>query len=145
MKKYKHRLISSDYSFSESYVKIGTPLGVFEGKAAVDPEDWENGSASRFFGPRLAEYRAYIKYLKAIRHDLKIKMATTKHIYNMIRLTDIRNKVKIGKELEKITNEYNEVDEQIKNAKATEMKMIEGRTALVKSIQEKKAKTKRPN
>ena len=59
-----HKLIKSNYDkqCGMSYVKIETDIGVFEGYAFLDPEDKD--TESKFFGCRLANYRAEIKYLE---------------------------------------------------------------------------------
>lgn len=58
------KLIFSNYNEEDgiSYVKIQTNIGNFEGYAYLDPEDKEY--ASKFFGCKIAEYRAIIRYLK---------------------------------------------------------------------------------
>lgn len=58
------RLIFSNYDEEDgiSYVKIQTNIGHFEGYAYLNEEDKEY--ASKFFGCKIAEYRAIIEYLK---------------------------------------------------------------------------------
>ena len=58
----KYRILDSWEEDKNYFVKIQTPIGVFEGKSTLHPEDEQY--KSRFIGYEIAELKAYVKALK---------------------------------------------------------------------------------
>jgi len=58
----KYKVLKSWEEDKNYFVKIQTPIGVFEGKSTLHPED--KPYKSRFLGYEIAELKAYVKALK---------------------------------------------------------------------------------
>ena len=58
----KYKVLKSWEEDKNYFVKIQTPIGVFEGKSTLHPED--EPYKSRFLGYEIAELKAYVKALK---------------------------------------------------------------------------------
>lgn len=58
----KYKVLKSWEEDKNYFVKIQTPIGVFEGKSTLHPEDEQY--KSRFLGYEIAELKAYVKALK---------------------------------------------------------------------------------
>lgn len=82
----KYKLIEANYNAETgvSIVVIGCSLGQFVGTAKVHPEEDEDFK-SRFFGCELAERRAYIKALKALRREYKNKVAALNEVNSIVK------------------------------------------------------------
>lgn len=82
----KYKLIEANYDAETgiSIVIIGCRLGRFIGVAKIHPEEDED-LKSRFFGCELAERRAYIKALKALRREYKNKVAALNEVNSIVK------------------------------------------------------------
>lgn len=87
-----------DPQSGESIVTLVNRNGSYTGKAKLHPED---NNPSNFTGCRLAERRAYIKYLKNERRRYKITLKTILSLYK-----DLTNNCSDSIN-EKITNRFN--------------------------------------
>lgn len=58
----KYKILKTWEEDKNYFVKIQTPIGVFEGKSTLHPED--ESYKSRFLGYEIAELKAYVKALK---------------------------------------------------------------------------------
>jgi hypothetical protein len=80
--KYKLEKVDFDKETGISYVLIKTPIGNFDGYCKLHEEDRD--IISNFFGCKIAETRARVKYLKALIQKQKIKVETLENLVNNI-------------------------------------------------------------
>lgn len=76
----EYKFLSSDYNVESglSKVVIKTSLGNFEGTARRHPDDYH--FSSRFFGCELAEMRAYLSYIRALKELFEKEQKSTKKL-----------------------------------------------------------------
>lgn len=67
----KYKVLKSWEEDKNYFVKIQTPIGVFEGKSTLHPED--EPYKSRFLGYEIAELKAYVKALKKRAKQLELE------------------------------------------------------------------------
>lgn len=143
--KIQIKTIASDYNEETgvSMVKIATDIGIFEGYASLHPEDEE--IASKYAGCRYAEMRASIKYMKEKAKIAKIKLDTTKKIFNNFnQMKNFDKNSRINKMLKKeiyfLEDEVETLNRNVKTLKERLKQAIDNRPNIIKEIKEKKNK-----
>lgn len=143
--KIKIKVIDSGYDekFGVSKVTIATDLGIFKGEAFLHPEDEE--IASKYAGCRYAEMRASIKYMKEKAKIAKIKLDTTKKIFNnfnQMKNFDKNSRINrmLKKEIYFLEDEVETFNRNIKTLKEKLKQAIDNRPNIIKEINEKKNK-----
>ena len=137
--KTDYKLIYSDFNDETgvSIVRIQTPYGTFKGKARACPKDQDY--ASSFMGCHLAEWRAYIRYLKFLKKMTKSNMKVVKHIISHMSLSD-RNRTFIEGEYNRLKNDVDQLDLKISQLETEIKTNIKAREGIMKYVKKGKKK-----
>lgn len=118
----------------ESVSVLSNKNGTYTGSAKLHPDD--QNVASQYAGCRLAEYRAWIKYLKSERRNNKIKLDTIKQLNKEINLycPDINQKIqrRINLKIRDYYNNIQEINDEIQQLQTKIKKDIETRDLILK-------------
>lgn len=118
----------------ESFVALINKDGVYTGTAKLHPDDKQ--FASQYAGCHLAEYRAWIQYMKKERRKKKLQLDTIKKLNNDIKLNCENINPKLQKRINlKIRDYYNKIQELNNNINQLETKIkkdIEMRDVILK-------------
>lgn len=129
------------YSFfnpktGESVVTLTNRYGSYTGKAKLHPDDINN--ISKFTGCRLAERRAYIKYLQSERRRYKNSLKTIQNTFKDLQINcpdsiDEKIEKRINILIHYHTKNINEIDEAIDHIKNLIKEEIKVREKILKS------------
>lgn len=110
----KYKLIKAEYNLDTgvSTVTIGCRLGQFTGTAKLHPEE-DVDLRSRYFGCELAESRACVKALKALRREYKNKAAALNEVNSIVK--SLKDYNPYTNECRKIRRVYYEYQDKIQN------------------------------
>lgn len=118
----------------ESTVALANRDGVYIGSAKLHPDD--KNTASQFAGCRLAEYRAWLKYLHKERTRNKIQLKTIKNLNKDIQLNcssiDPKIQRRINLKIRDYNNKIQELTDNIKELQNKIKKDIEIRDSFLK-------------
>ena len=118
----------------QSIVALANKNGVYVGQAKVHPEDKEH--VSKFAGCRLAEARAWLKYLLSEVRRKKIMLQTIKNLNKDIQINCQKIDPKIQRRINLKLRDYNqeiiEIQDNIKQLKQSIAKDIQDRDKLIK-------------
>lgn len=118
----------------ESVSVLSNKNGTYTGSAKLHPDD--QNVASQYAGCRLAEYRAWIKYLKSERRNNKIKLNTIKQLNKEINLycPNINQKIqrRINLKIRDYYNNIQEINNEIQQLQTKIKKDIETRDLILK-------------
>lgn len=140
----RYKLIYSNFNKTtlESKVTIATNIGQFTGYAKCHPDD----KISSFAGCNIAEYRAIIKYMKAIKNNIANELKGLKFYKNMIINSPTYNAQsnearKLRKAIAIKNNQLKELDNSIISLKKTIDEFPQKREEAIKAILDKSKKT----
>ena len=118
----------------ESISVLSNKDGTYTGSAKLHPDDQK--VASQYAGCRLAEYRAWIKYLKSERRNNKIKLNTVKQLNKEISLycPDVDQKIqrRINLKIRDYYNNIQKINNEIQQLQTRIKKDIETRDLILK-------------
>lgn len=98
-----------------SYCILHTDIGDFNGFTKIKPED--KNYTSKFLGCKIAEYKAYVRYLKEKRKILQYQIQTLNTLLKIIdnNINDVNNTFLVKREIYFLKKQYEKEKQKISN------------------------------